>query len=202
MTANVNSIARFEGSVNVAGIEKVPFEKPRPNEPFVYEYYASAQPNFEESPLSGKAQVETNQPSWGSYTITCDEGSLIGGKDIAPSPLAYMCSGIALCYLSHITFYLHLVPELKISKCSVNVRMVFETMCDRNAIANDGVSGDSKGIELRVLIESDSPPEAVEKLYSDCIEACAGLQTCVKPIPASMSLDLNGTRMAASTKNL
>ena len=202
MTANVNSVARFEGPVDVAGIEKVSFEKPRPNEPFVYEYYASAQPNFEESPLSGKAQVETNQPSWGSYTITCDEGSLIGGKDIAPSPLAYMCSGIALCYLSHITFYLHLVPELKISKCSVNVRMVFETMCDTNAIANDGVSGDSKGLELRVLIESDSPPEAVEKLYTDCIEACAGLQTCVKPIPASMSLDLNGTRIAASTKNM
>lgn len=202
MTVYVKSVSRLEQEVDLKGIDKTPFSLPRARDPFLYEFYVSAEPNLEQSPLSSKAQVETNQPTWGSYTIKSDEGTMIGGKDLAPSPMAYMISGITLCYLSHIIMYLKFKPELKFSKCEVKTRMKFETLCDKQAILEDGVSGDSLGIEMKVIIESDGPREEIAKLYVDCIEACTGLQTCVKPIPAVLSLDLNGEEVMASTKNM
>ena len=49
-----------------------------------------------------KATIFSNVPNGGTWEIISDEGTAVGGRGSAPSPIMYFATGLALCMMSHI----------------------------------------------------------------------------------------------------
>lgn len=164
--------------------------KPRPGEPLRFKMSVVAEPV---SAQGKRAVIFGPRPGWSNYEIFCDEGTVIGGSDEAPSPLGYMTAGIAFCLLTHITMYIHM-KKLDVDRLKVELRGNFMTTMGNLDSGGQGL-GACEAIEAHLIIDSKEPATAIRALLDTCTNACMAMQTAIQAVPAQTKLILNGTEL-------
>ena len=166
-----------------------PYQRPtiRPGDPLRFSINTVAEPT---SWQGKRGYLISPMPGWSGYVIFCDEGTVIGGTDLAPSPLGYLTSAIAFCMLTHITGYLARNP-LEIKRIKVEMRGEFWSSL---GVAGDGGQGEGgcDAFTCAVIIDSDEPEEKIARLTEVCRKACMAFETVAKAVPTSTTLVLNG----------
>ncbi len=173
--------------------EARPFEKPRPGEQMVFEV------NLVAESLDGmkkRAVVEPNLPTWGAYSLTCDEGSALGGDDAAPPPLGYLSAGIAFCLLTHLSSYVR-AREMKIDSIRIEQRVNFSTTLVTDAEQMGDLKGSCDGVETHVIVEGSEPEDKVQELVRVSENACMAMQSIINATRKSTHLHLNGRLLEA-----
>ncbi|MFA3918803.1 OsmC-related (seleno)protein [Ruegeria hyattellae] len=132
--------------------------------------------------------AQPNAPGYGAFQLICDEGKMIGGEDTAPAPLSYLAAGIAFCFLSHISIYIH-AKQLNVRSARVEQKMRFKAAALVMAETSDTrPKGECDGIEIFVFIDSDETRETIMEMIKSCEAACMGLQTAVNSVTARINL--------------
>jgi uncharacterized OsmC-like protein len=166
--------------------------KPRPGEPIRFNVSVVAEPV---SAQGKRAVVFGSGPGWSDYEIFCDEGTIIGGTDEAPSPLAYMTSGIAFCLLTHLTMYIHM-KKLDVDRLKIELRGNFMTTMSWGYVESTGQdSGACEALEAHLIVDSKEPPERIRTLLDTCAGACMAMQTAIQAVPTRTKLVLNGAEV-------
>ena len=138
-----------------------------------------------------KATIFTNVPDGGVWEAISDEGTAVGGRGTAPSPLMYFAAGLGLCLMSHVEM---LAEQMGVRLTSVRLeqRSSWTTTLDFGGIHPADVFGRGERMELNLLIESDEPRDVLEAFVAWCRQACMALQTTAAPTPSLTRLALNG----------
>lgn len=145
--------------------------------------------------LVKRGYVKPNIPTFGAFELFCDEGSVIGGSDIAPAPLSYLAAGIAFCLLTHLKGYAD-SANLNVSSIRIEQRMKFQSRIPGMTAEMGGqMEGYSNGIETFVLVDSIEPPEAIARMVEIAEKACMAAQTVVNAVPARTTIIRNGERI-------
>lgn len=145
--------------------------------------------------LVKRCYVQPNIPTFGAFELISDEGTLIGGSDVAPAPLSYLAAGIAFCLLTHLKGYAD-SQKLKVSSIKVEQIMKFESRIPGMTAEMGGqMEGYSNGIETFVLIETDENEITISKMSDVAERACMAAQTVVNAVPASTRLVINGREL-------
>lgn len=164
------------------------FEKPKPGEKMSFEVNVVAE---SEDGMHKRASVEPNLPTWGTFSVRCDEGGALGGEDTAPPPLGYLSCGLAFCLLTHLTSYVR-AKKLDIKTLKVEQRMRFSTTLVTDAEKAADIRGNCDALETYVVIDSDEPQDAIEELIRVSENACMALQSVVNQTPQTTTIRLNG----------
>lgn len=171
-------------------MEKKPFGKARKDRNLEFAIDVVAQPT-PEGFHTKKAEVSSNLPGWSTWEINCDEGT--GGQglglDSAPSPMAYMSAGIAMCLITHIKGIARQM-KIEIDDIRVEQRISFSSTIDFKR-AGESVHGYNDGIETHVMISSPGAKEEVEAFMQIANDACLGLQSLINAVPSSTTLYIN-----------
>ena len=145
--------------------------------------------------LLKRCYVKPNIPSFGAFEMHSDEGTLIGGADLAPAPLSYLAAGIAFCLLTHLKGYAD-SQGLDISSIRVEQKMKFQSRIPGMTADMGGqMEGHSNGLETFVLIETQESDEAIARMSDIAERACMAAQTVVNAVPASMIITINGRQI-------
>ncbi len=145
--------------------------------------------------LLKRCYVKPNIPSFGAFEMHSDEGTLIGGADLAPAPLSYLAAGIAFCLLTHLKGYAD-SQGLNISSIRVEQKMKFQSRIPGMTVDMGGqMEGHSNGLETFVLIETQESDEVITRMSDIAERACMAAQTVVNAVPASMSITVNGRQI-------
>lgn len=138
-----------------------------------------------------KATIFTNVPNAGTWEVISDEGTAVGGRGTAPSPLMYYAAGLGLCMMSHVEM-LSAQMDIALKSVRLEQRASWTTTLDFGGIHPSDVYGRGERMELNLLIESDEPQEKLENFVAWCRQACMALQTAAGPTPSLTRLVLNG----------
>lgn len=142
--------------------------------------------------LLKRGYVKPNIPSFGAFELLCDEGTIIGGADVAPAPLSYLAAGIAFCLLTHLKGYAD-AQKLQVSSIRIEQKMKFQSRIPGMTADMGGqMEGFSNGLETNILVESQESDEAIARMIEVAERACMAAQTVVNAIPASTKVLLNG----------
>lgn len=141
--------------------------------------------------LLKKATVFSNVPKGGTWELICDEGTAVGGRGTAPSPLMYFAAGIGLCLMSHVEM---LAQQMNFPLDSVRLeqKTTFSTTLDLGGIHPREVFGKGEQSEMHLIMESAAPENEVRQFVGWCRQACMALQTVLSSTPAPVTLLLNG----------
>lgn len=162
------------------------FNKPGENEILQFEVAVASE--MVEGQLK-RGEVGSTLPNWARFSIHCDEGAMIGGKASAPNPLGYLCAGISFCLLSHVSV-LKKTWDLDLDSVKVELRQRFA--CNPRWDKADTYWGESPGIDVHIIFESDEDRDKLAKLFKDTVNSCMALQSIVKPVPLQAYLHVNG----------
>ncbi|MFQ5659432.1 MAG: OsmC-related (seleno)protein [Gammaproteobacteria bacterium] len=184
-------VYKIDHNVAVEKISLAPFKKGTKNEPTRFEIYLHAE---RKDGMISRAEVGTNSPTWGSFSIISDEGKAIGGTDTAPAPLDYFTAGVGFCFLSHIAMYSRAV-KLKIDKADLELRMKFSVINNPDKIEENGLQGKNEGLEFHLMVKSEEPEEKIRTMFDECIRACLAIQSLTNPVPLNSHLHLNGIEL-------
>jgi hypothetical protein len=82
-------------------------------------------------------------------------------------------------------------------KVSVNRARVHVSMRNRQegSVLQDTVKTTCLGIDTRLELESDEPPERVSALVRNAENGCFTMQALLKPVPVTSMVTLNGTAL-------
>lgn len=138
-----------------------------------------------------KATIFTNVPNAGVWEVMSDEGTAVGGRGTAPSPLMYYAAGLGLCLMSHVEM-LSEQMDIDLTVVRLEQRSSWTTTLDFGGIHPSDVFGKGERMELNLLIESDEPQAKLEDFVAWCRQACMALQTAAGPTPSLTRLVLNG----------
>lgn len=167
--------------------------KPRVGEPIRFNVSVRTEPTG----LQGKrAVILSPGPGWSDFEIRCDEGTLLGGQDSAPSPLGYFCAGVAFCLMTHVTEYIARV-KLEVDQLAIELRGHFITTPGHAHTASTPPNGCER-LEVHVLINSQESPERILGLMNASQAACMALQTVANAVPTSAALILNGVPLGSN----
>lgn len=145
--------------------------------------------------LLKRCYVKPNIPSFGAFEMHSDEGTLIGGADLAPAPLSYLAAGIAFCLLTHLKGYAD-SQGLDISSIRVEQKMKFQSRIPGMTADMGGqMEGHSNGLETFVLIETQESDEVIARMSDIAERACMAAQTVVNAVPTSMMITINGRQI-------
>ena len=138
-----------------------------------------------------KATIFSNVPNGGVWEVISDEGTAVGGRGTAPSPLMYFAAGLGLCLMSHVEM-LGKQMDIKLTSVRLEQRSSWTTTLDFGGIHPSDVFGRGERMELNLLIESDEPQDRLEDFVAWCRQACMALQTTAGATPSLTRLTLNG----------
>ena len=172
------------------------YERPRirAGDPIRFSVNTIAEPTS----LQGKrGYLISPGPGWANFELFCDEGTAMGGTDLAPSPLGYLTSAVAFCLLTHITGFLHREP-MRISRIKVEMRGEFWTQRPGPDDGSQGAGG-CDGFQCWVIIDSDEAPERIAGLIAVCRKACMAMQTIATAVPTATRVLLNGEELSISS---
>lgn len=145
--------------------------------------------------LLKRCYVKPNIPSFGAFEMHSDEGTVIGGEDLAPAPLSYLAAGVAFCLLTHLKGYAD-SQGLNISTIRVEQKMKFQSRIPGMTSDMGGeMEGHSNGLETFVLIETQESDEVVARMSDIAERACMAAQTVVNAVPATMVVTINGRQI-------
>lgn len=137
-----------------------------------------------------KATIFSNVPNAGTWELICDEGTAVGGRGSAPSPIMYFSAGLALCMMSHVEMLAKLA-DIKLKSVKLEQKTEFSTTLDFGGIKPEEVFGKGDKVEMHLIIESDEPEEKLLDFAHCCRQACMSLQTVANETPVSTKLYLN-----------
>lgn len=182
------TVTKSDRSVSPTRFDVTTFQKPEPGERMAFEVNVVAESG---DGMKKRARVEPNLPTWSSFTIECDEGSMIGGNDTAPPPLGYLSAGAAFCLLTHLTGLIH-DRQLEVDELRVEQRASFFTEVFPGG--NDPADHDSgcAGFETHVVVESSESEEAIAQLLQDAQDACMAMSAIMQETPSDLHMHLNG----------
>ncbi|TQV74172.1 OsmC family protein [Exilibacterium tricleocarpae] len=141
-----------------------------------------------------KATIFSNVPNGGTWELISDEGTAVGGRGTAPSPLMYFAAGIGLCLMSHVEMLAQKL-DLKIDSVRLEQKTSFTTTLDLGGIHPKHVFGKGEYSEMHLIMESSEKPEKLKLFASWCQQACMALQTVSANTPAPTALYLNNRRI-------
>lgn len=141
-----------------------------------------------------KATVFSNVPDGGAWEIVSDEGTAVGGRGTAPSPIMYFATGLALCMMSHVEM-LAKSEDFRIDGARLEQRARFTTTMDLGAVEPADIFGRGEQVETALLVDSPEPPKRIAEFVGYCRQACMSLQTVAAPVSAITRLYLNGDDM-------
>jgi uncharacterized OsmC-like protein len=186
MTAT-NIVHKLASPPSLEALPPATRSKARKGEPYRFPLDIIIEPTSE---FGKRAQVLAATPGSAAFEIHCDEGKMVGGSESAPTPLAYLMSGMGFCLMTHITGYLRFT-DLKIRRIRLELRANFHTTLGHVERGNQGIGG-CDGIETRVILDSDEPLDRLQHFLSICEEACIASQTIAHATPVSLKLVHNG----------
>lgn len=181
-------VTKIDETLAPSSFDVTPFKKPKAGENMSFEVNVIAE---SDDKMKKTAIMEPNLPSWGTFSITCDEGLALGGEDTAPPPLGYLASGIAFCLLTHLSSVVKSL-KLNIDSLKVEQRMHFTTSLVEKDDPEDFM-GSCDGLETYVVIESSESPEKIAKLIEISERACLALNAIANKTPTKTTVRLNGT---------
>lgn len=86
-----------------------------------------------------KATIFSNVPNGGTWELICDEGTAVGGRGSAPSPIMYFSAGLALCMMSHVEMLAQL-SGIHLKKVKLEQKTEFSTTLNFGGIeAEEGI---------------------------------------------------------------
>ena len=138
-----------------------------------------------------KATLFSNVPNGGTWEFISDEGTAVGGRGTAPSPLMYFSVGLGLCLMSHVEMLAKQL-DLQLDDVRLEQRMGFSTTLDLGGIHPKEVFGQGEGVELNLLIDSPEPEEKLAEFAGWCARACMALQTVTQATPGEVQFFVNG----------
>ncbi|WP_444885213.1 OsmC-related (seleno)protein [Microbulbifer sp. PSTR4-B] len=137
-----------------------------------------------------KATIFSNVPNGGTWELICDEGTAVGGRGSAPSPIMYFSAGLALCMMSHVEMLAQL-SNIQLKQVRLEQKTEFSTTLNFGGIQPEKVFGQGDRVEIHLIIESDETEEKLVEFAHCCRQACMSLQTVAKATPVTTSLYLN-----------
>ncbi|QFT55164.1 OsmC family protein [Microbulbifer sp. THAF38] len=137
-----------------------------------------------------KATIFSNVPNGGTWELICDEGTAVGGRGSAPSPIMYFSAGLALCMMSHVEMLAQL-SGIHLKKVKLEQKTEFSTTLNFGGIEAEKVFGKGERVEIHLMIESDETEEKLVEFAHCCRQACMSLQTVANATPVTTSLYLN-----------
>lgn len=165
-----------------------------------------------EPDLTGQATVEAEiiknhlmkakirLPAMGvEFTIFSDEPAMAGGEGSAPFMFGYFMAGTLLCELAQYTWN---SAELGIVDNIHKVKMTIEgdiPMAPLFGLDDRPGASTMKEVRVKTMIESDAPPETIEKLARLAAARCPAHQSLVNKVPYRSVVELNGKQIAAFT---
>ncbi|MFQ6547681.1 OsmC-related (seleno)protein [Aestuariibius sp. 2305UL40-4] len=138
-----------------------------------------------------KVTIFSNVPNGGTWEVISDEGTAVGGRGTAPSPLMYFAAGLGLCLMSHVEM-LAKGRGFTIDSARLEQRSTWKTTLDLGAVKPEDVSGIAEGMEMNLIIESPESPQKIAEFVQYCRRACMALQAVASATPVVTSLYLNG----------
>jgi uncharacterized OsmC-like protein len=122
------------------------------------------------------------------FTVTCDEGTRLGGTNSAPTPLGYFLLGAGFCALTQLTRYAEMM-KVPLKHASVDVKSRFRT---DGSVLRETVKGSALGFELHIHVESDAPEARIAALIRAAEAGCFAMQTVINPTEVTHHVTLNG----------
>lgn len=141
-----------------------------------------------------RATIFSNVPNGGVWEVISDEGTAVGGRGTAPSPLMYFAAGLGFCLMSHVEM-LSKQMDIVLKSVRLEQRSSWTTTLDLGGIHPAEVFGRGERMELNLLIESDEPEDKLADFVAWCRQACMALQTTAGATPSLTRLVLNGKRI-------
>ena len=131
----------------------------------------------------------------GKFTIFSDEPSDFGGEDAAPAMFEYFVAGAMLCECAQ---YIWNAGDLglidSIHKLEMSIEGSF-LLAPWAGLAEDK-SPALREVKVTARIESDAPPEEIEKLARVAALRCPAPQSLRMPVNITNIVELNGERIA------
>ncbi|QPH54234.1 OsmC family protein [Pontivivens ytuae] len=138
-----------------------------------------------------KVTIFSNVPDGGTWEVISDEGTAVGGRGTAPSPLMYFAAGLGLCLMSHVEM-LAKGRGFRIDGARLEQRSTWTTTLDLGAVSPQDVFGKAEGMEMNLLIDSPESPARIAEFVGYCRQACMALQAIAAETPVVTGLYLNG----------
>ena len=138
-----------------------------------------------------KVTIFSNVPNGGTWELISDEGTAVGGRGTAPSPLMYFAAGLGLCMMSHVEM-LAKSQDFEITSARLEQRSTWTTTMDLGAVSPKDIYGKGEQMQLNLILESPESPEKLSTFIIYCRQACMALQTVAAATPVATSLFLNG----------
>jgi len=137
----------------------------------------------------GLYQVDTQlfKPIGSVFRCIGDACSRFGGRDRAPSAHAYLCAGIAFCYLTQIGRFAHINKQ----------RLDHFSLVQDTRFSLPGASGHSgrpawaKAVETHVHVDSPETPETIQQLIDMGEQTCFLHAACRTPLKARIHLPID-----------
>lgn len=139
-----------------------------------------------------KATIFSNVPNGGTWEIISDEGTAVGGRGTAPSPLMYFAVGIGLCFMSHVEM-LAKQKGIVFERAILEQKTSFSTTLDLGGVDPKNVFGKGEKVVINLIIASDAKTAQLEEFTGYVGQACMALQTVADATPVETNLILNGT---------
>ncbi|GAB2882683.1 OsmC-related (seleno)protein [Microbulbifer echini] len=137
-----------------------------------------------------KATIFSNVPNGGTWELISDEGTAVGGRGSAPSPIMYFSAGLALCMMSHVEMLAQLA-DMNLTKISLEQKTEFSTTLNFGGIKPEDIFGKGDKVEIHLMIESDETEEKLLNFAHCCRQACMSLQTVAQATPVTTALFIN-----------
>ena len=141
-----------------------------------------------------KVTIFSNVPNAGTWELISDEGTAVGGRGTAPSPLMYFAAGLGLCMMSHVEM-LGKSQDFEITSARLEQRSTWTTTMDLGGVDPADSYGQGEHMQLNLIVESPETPERLAEFIGYCRQACMALQTVAAATPIATGLYLNGQQI-------
>jgi uncharacterized OsmC-like protein len=146
---------------------------------------ARATPTVTATLANGRARL-----SAGNFNWEADLPAALGGRNLAPSPTAYLLGALAGCGVVFIRDTL--APQLGIEIDDVSAVARCSTDA-RGLLGMDGSVPDLSDLEIEIRISSSEPQERIDELRRVWEERCPIYLAISKPNPVALRLTLAET---------
>ena len=142
-----------------------------------------------------KATIFSNVPNGGTWELISDEGTAVGGRGSAPSPLMYFAAGAALCMMSHVEMLAQ--QRGMVVTARLEQKFAFSTSMNLKGSQVELLNGRADKLSMNLILESDSPAEEIDLLVQDCKKACMAFNATCNATPSELSFSINGSPLEA-----
>jgi aerobic-type carbon monoxide dehydrogenase small subunit (CoxS/CutS family)/uncharacterized OsmC-like protein len=138
--------------------------------------------------LSMETRIELLKPIGSSFFFRADETAALGGKGLAPPPLAYVSAGVAFCYMTQLGRYAEIV-KWPLDSCAVVQDNVLETS---GSLATGDLRSTASPFATHVFLRSGRSDEEARRLVVIGERTCFLHAAMRGAYPTRVRVELNG----------